>query len=469
MEAAFISLAFIAIAAFVCPLLAALIPGKPISETVFLLVAGALLGPYGLGLVLTGDNMSLLSDLGLGFLFLLAGYEINPENLTGRQGKRGLATWIITFCIALAVVLLLPIFMNRHIDGLAVGIALTTTAVGTLLPILEEREILDTPIGRSVLAYGTWGELCPIFAIALLLSTRAKWLTILILLVFIAIAVVAAILPRHARQAGTKLFDFIHRNSDTNAQMIVRAVLMLLIGLTAISAIFELDIVLGAFATGFILRYIIPEGSKTMESKLRTIGYGFFIPLFFIVSGAKIDISAVTNDPGLLLEFIALLLVIRALPIYIALKTDKENHAMGPSSRLTVALYCTTALPLIVAVTSIAQDTGSMTPTTASTLVAAGGITVLLMPLLASLSLRTVNAEPIKAVKEIAASPRRTPEILKAHHHLSKRRHQELKRSSVTKADVMSKSEAPVIAEDTIQADTAVSSIVKQPNDSEEH
>ena len=417
------SLAIIALLAFLCQLIAQSIPGKPISETVFLLGAGMLAGPHVAGLVTSSDSIALLSDLGLGFLFLLAGYEIDPGNLTGRQGRRGLATWGLTLALAFVAVILWPTFSARHIDGIAVAIALTTTAIGTLLPILQERGVMGTRVGRAVLAYGTWGELCPILAMTLLLSTRAEWLSVLILVAFVAIAVVAAVIPRRARQAGGYVYRLIERNANTNSQMIVRATMVLLVGLTALSAAFDLDIVLGAFAAGFVLRYVLPEGSELLERKVSSMGYGFFIPLFFIVSGAKIDVSAVFDQPLLLVEFIVLLLLVRAAPIYVSLSTDPADRDLPPNSRLTVALYCTTALPLIVAVTAVAVQANAMSQSTASVLVAAGGITVLIMPLLASLTMRTIDAEPAAAVREIAHEPRRVGPILREHYRLQRDRH----------------------------------------------
>ena len=137
-----VSLALISLVSVACPIIAGLIPGKPIPETVLLLLAGALLGPHGLGAIQSTDAINLLSDLGLAFLFLLAGYEISPKNLTGTEGKRGAATWAVTFAIAFVVVAIWPTLSAFELDGLAVVIALTTTAMGTLLPILQERGIL---------------------------------------------------------------------------------------------------------------------------------------------------------------------------------------------------------------------------------------------------------------------------------------------------------------------------------------
>ncbi len=394
MERELVTLFIIATAAFICPVIAALIPKKLIPETVFLLVAGMVLGPNVLGWAQDDLAVSLFSDLGLGFLFLLAGYEIDPRKLAGRQGRFGFLTWLVTFGLAIAITAAFPALHSDFIEWMAVSIALTTTAFGTLIPILQDRGLFGGRLGESILAYGTWGEICPVIAIAIVLSTRKTWLTLAILLAFAAIAVLAAIVPRRLWQKGARLTGFVSRNADTNSQMTVRGVMVLLVGLVAVSALFDLDIVLGSFAAGFALRFILPGGDEGLEHKLKGIGYGFFIPLFFIVSGMGVNPAAVARDPLILLAFVALLLAVRGLPVFVSLRLNPETRWMDGPRRATVALYCTTALPLIVAVTSIAVGAGAMSADTASVLVAAGGITVFLMPLLASLALSRMKPLP---------------------------------------------------------------------------
>ncbi|TJW12220.1 cation:proton antiporter [Parvibacter caecicola] len=420
MTADLISLAIICAISFLCPVLSQIIPGRPIPETVFLLAGGMVAGPRLLGLMGTDNAISLLSDLGLGFLFLLAGYEIDPKNLKGREGKRGLITWFATLALAFAVVWLWPAFSVTSVSGMAVTIALTTTAIGTLLPILQENGVFGSRLGNAVLNYGTWGEVMPVIAMTLLLSSRSRWETMAVLGAFLAIAVAAAVLPKWARKAGSKLFALIERNANTNSQMLVRTVVLLLIVLVTVSSVFKLDIVLGAFAAGFVLRYVVPEGNEVMEEKLQSMGFGLFIPVFFICSGAEIDISAVFSNPALLVLFIVLLLLVRAVPIFVSMSLDEETRHWAAASRLTVAIYCTTALPLIVAVTSIAVSAQAMSVEVASVLIAAGAITVLVMPLLASVALRTVTARPINAAKEIADHPRQFAGILREHHRHSR-------------------------------------------------
>lgn len=157
--------------------------------------------------------------------------------------------------------------------------------------------------------------------------------------------------------------------------------------------LFQLDVVLGAFAAGFILRFVTPNGNHTLNLKHEGVGYGFLIPVFFVVSGASIDVKAVVANPALLITFIIMLLLVRAVPFFVATTLDHRVNPLDPQDKLTVSLYCTMALPLIVAVTSLAVQGGTMHQTTASTLVAAGAVTVFLMPLLGGLTSKLMKGE----------------------------------------------------------------------------
>ena len=394
----FISLSIIAAIAALAPIIANLIPKKPIPETVLLLLGGAIFGPYLLNRIWLDESVLFVSDLGCGMLFLLAGFEIDPQVITGREGKRALATWGVTLALAFVAVHAFTGVSARGLDGLALTIALTTTAIGALMPILKERGLMDTRVGASVLAYGTWGELGPVIAMALLLSTRAAWLTVVILAAIAIVCVLLARFGHRVARAEGLLRDVIFAGRDTTSQTFVRLTLALLIVLVAVSSLFDLDIVLGAFAAGFILRYIVPETDEALERKLNAIGYGFFVPVFFVVSGAKIDLTAVAAQPGLLIGFIVMLVLIRALPIFISMArdADPEIEALGARNHAAVAIYCTTALPLIVAVTSVAVAGGAMDESTASVFVCAGALTVLIMPLLAQLFYRAVKTRPVE-------------------------------------------------------------------------
>lgn len=395
------SLFWITVAAAIAPLIAGSLRRKLIPEVVLLLVAGIVIGPYALDLANVDSEIELLRELGLGMLFLLAGYEIDRDELTGRGGRRALITWLICLALAFAVVGGLAAAGLVHSE-IAVAIALTSTALGTLLPILKDRGLVETPVGRAVLNHGAIGEIGPVIAMAVLLGARGAVLSLVVLAAFAAVAVVVALLPARILREGTDLLAVVRRGSDTTAQTTVRLVMLLLVALIAVAAVFDLDIILGAFAAGFILRRTVPDGNEQLEHKLEGLAFGLLIPIFFVTSGMAIDVSAVADEPGVLAAFFALLVVVRGLPVFVASRYDRIA-SFDTRESLQVALYSTTGLPLIVAVTGVAVSAGQMSNATASILVAAGAISVLILPMLAGFLVRRSPTSPGDAHEGVRA------------------------------------------------------------------
>ena len=412
MVATFSSLFVIFLVALAAPLIASAIPNRPIPEVVFLLFLGALLGPHMAGLIQVTEGVHIVSELGLAFLFLLAGYEINPKELAGNTGKTAAGTWVVCLAIGFGLVALVNREAPSTLHDIALAIALTTTAYGTLAPILKERGLTETPVGKAVTAHGVVGELLPIVAIAVLLSTRASWQAILILVAFFAVACVVALASARARKAGTRVYTAIENLRETNAQTLVRLVVVILLALVALCAAFDLDAVLGGFTAGFVLRFIIPEGDHALEKKLEVVGFGFFIPVFFIVSGAGINLGGVFEDPLSLLLFMGMLVLARTVPVFVSTFVSKDTRGFSVMQRLNVALYSTMALPLIVAVCNIATTGGFMTEATAGTLIMAGALTVLVMPVVTSLTRTVVDAHPVAALQDLASHPGQRDEVL---------------------------------------------------------
>lgn len=383
MPSAGASLFWIALIAVLAPLLAGFVPRRLVPEVVLLLVLGMVVGPNVLGWATEGSEVDLLRELGLGMLFLLAGFEIDVSEITGRGGRRALVAWSVSLVAAFAAVWLLG--RSGAVSAeIAVAIALTSTALGTLLPILKDSGLQSTALGRTVVNHGAVGELGPVIAMAVLLGSRGDIESIVILALFVVAAVAVGFVPLALRRDGSKLLAVIRRGSDTTAQTTVRLTVLLLITLTAIATLFGLDIILGAFAAGFILRRVMPSGDEQLETKLGGLAFGFLIPIFFVTSGMSIDIGAVMAAPGVLVAFLVLLVLVRGVPVFLATRWDKQA-GFTTREQTRVALYATTGLPLIVAVTGVAVDSGEMSTANASILVAAGAITVLLLPMIATL------------------------------------------------------------------------------------
>jgi Kef-type K+ transport system membrane component KefB len=381
------SLFWIALCAVIAPLLAGLVPRGLIPEVVLLLALGVVIGPGMLGLAEVGEGLAVLRELGLGMLFLLAGYEIELRKLTGRGGRRALVTWLICFALALALVGFVGLIGAINAET-AVAIALVSTSLGALLPILKDSGQVNTQLGAAVLNHGAFGELGPVIAMALLLSTRVTLASIGVLVIFALIAVIFTLPSAHLRP-GSRTHRIITGSSETTAQITVRLVVLLLVSLGGLAIAFDLDVVLGAFAAGFVLRRALPEGDESLEHKLEGLAFGLLIPIFFITSGMNIDPAAIAANPLGLVIFVLAILLVRGGPIYLSSRTERDPHTRERVFRSVesaqIALYGATGLPIIVAVTAVAVKSEHMSSANASLLVAGGAITVLLLPMTAAL------------------------------------------------------------------------------------
>ena len=395
---------------------ASLIPGRPVPEVVFFVFAGAVVGPNCLGLVHPLAGLSLISRLGMGVLFLIAGYELDPRELVGKMGRHAAVCWAASIAIAAAVVPLLGLGLSPT-GTAAFAIALTTTAYGTLVPIMRDRNLNGTAVGRVIESYGAMGEILPVIAMSLLLSgSRSLGMNLAVLAGFVVFCLIVAARADRAREVGSRLAGFLRENAEGRSQAALRATLFLLLVLLALAAVLDLDAVLAAFAAGFILRHVMPEesGARLME-KVEVLGNGFLIPAFFVFSGIGIDFRSVAAAPGLLAAFSALLLLVRAVPLGLCLRFFPETKAMPTGEKIAASLYCTMALPLIVALTEAATAVGAMDAKMASVLVTGGALTVLVIPVITSVSRAALAAHPVEAAGEIAEHPEELRRIVGEH------------------------------------------------------
>ena len=398
---------------------ASLIPGRPIPEVVFFVLAGAVAGPHCLGVIHETSGLALCSRLGMGVLFLIAGYELDLRELAGRAGRHGAVCWAI--CMALATLATLALGLGLSTAGTAAfAIALTTTAYGTLVPIMRDRKLAGTAVGGVIESYGAMGELLPVVAMSVMLSPqRSMGANIAVLLGFLALCVLVAVQADRVRSWGGRLVRWLQDNAETSSQATLRATLLLLVALLALAAVLDLDAVLAAFAAGFILRHVLPDesGARLIE-KVEVMGNGLLVPVFFVYSAMGIDFAAVGANPALLATFVALLLLVRALPVGLCLHAFPETRAMPVGEKVAASLYCTMALPLIVALTEAATGAGAMPDSMASVLVTAGALTVLVIPVLTNVSRVAIAAHPVEAAHEIAEHPETARDVIREHHAL---------------------------------------------------
>jgi Kef-type K+ transport system membrane component KefB len=363
-----------AVVAALAPMLVALLPGPRIPQVVVLLVGGVLIGPQVLGWA-ERPAIDLLANVGLGFLFLLAGYELDLRLFRERPGRLAMVGWVVTLVLAAAIVGVLEAFgFVRAFVPVALG--LSTTALGTLLPILRDNDMLGGRFGRYLMAAGAVGELFPIFAIALFLGASNRFVALASLLAVGVLAVVLSFAPRLVR--GNRLERILTEGEGSTAQTTVRWTVVLLLLLLVIAEEFGLDVVLGAFLAGIVLCRWAPGDVHALEDKLDTIGYGFFIPLFFVASGMSLDVRSIAEAPLRLVAFFVLLLVVRGVPALFLYRRD-----LPAVQRVQMMLLTATALPLLVALAEIGLRNGTMLRENAAALVGAGVLSVLVFPMAA--------------------------------------------------------------------------------------
>ena len=387
-----VSVFVIAAAVAIAPLCSEALRRFRIPSVLFELLLGILVGPEVLGWATTDVFVNGLDVLGLCFLFFMAGYEIEFAKLGQDPVTRGAVGWLASLVLGLGVGLLL-LLVNFALSSLLVGLALTTTAIGTLLPMLRDRGMLDTHFGRYLTASGTAGEFGPVVAVTVLLGAASPGTETALLVAFVLLTLGVAYVA--ARPQPPRVVETMQRHLGTSTQLPVRIVLLLITGLVLVASSLNLEILLGAFAAGLVVRIAFTsEQAEAMQPRLESLGFGFLIPVFFVVSGMQFHVRALVDSASILERlpvFLGLFLVVRGLPallVYVRVLPLRQRAGLG--------VLQSTALPMLVVITQIGLDTHHMLPANATALVGAGMLSVLAFPLLGfALAGRDAEAVPV--------------------------------------------------------------------------
>ncbi|MFB7084816.1 cation:proton antiporter [Streptomyces sp. NPDC056296] len=348
---------------------------------IFEIALGILIGPQVLDWAHPDEVVDTLADLGLSMLIFLAGYEIDFAAVRGDTLRRSLWAWPLSLVLGIAMGFLIS--GGEVFEAFVVGTALTSTALGTVLPMLRDRGQLKGRFGTVVSAFGAVGEFGPVVAMALLLSGRRPAESAALLVAFGAITAVAVFWALRPRPAW--FGQLTEQTLHSSAQFAVRFVMLLLACMLGLAEVFGLDVLLGAFAAGVLTRLIlhrsVPAVGGEVLGKVEAMGFGFLVPLFYVVTGIEFDLDALFDDPVTLLlvpGFLLLCLLVRGGPVYLLAPKD-----LSRTDRAALALFASTCLPLVVAITTIGVDQRILGTERAASLVGAAMISVLLLPLLA--------------------------------------------------------------------------------------
>jgi Kef-type K+ transport system membrane component KefB len=349
-----------------------------IPSVVLELTLGILIGPSGANLVTSQGAIGFLGEFGLMFLFFQAGFEFKPDKIGVAPIRLGALAWLASLGLSIIFVGVLY-FVGLVRAPLLVGLILPTTAFGILIPILRETGELESNFGRHVLGSAAIGELGPLIVAPLVLAQAHQHLRqSLLSMIFLAIVIVVIVVARSLR--SERLSRTIARWMGDSSILPVRISILILLGLTAVADKLGMEMILGAYTAGMVIANITKV--TILQYRLTSIGSGFFIPLFFVTSGLEFDLPGLVTSPASLARlilFCAGFLLVRIFPILLYKRVLPEREL------LPLALFSSTTLPLVVAVTYLGVRTGDMLPENASALVGAAVITVAVFPAFALL------------------------------------------------------------------------------------
>lgn len=386
---AFEGLLWVFILAALAPILVDLIPKITVPVVVLELVLGIIAGPHVLGFVHENAGLEIGRELGVIFLFFLAGFEIDFEGIKGNPLRNAIFAWVAGFALALIVA-----FGMQQMDltsaFVLLAIAISTTSLGSLMPILQDTGHIGTRFGTNILSLGAIGEFAPVLLVAFALNrSREGLLTALVVLGFVAIVIILIAINRRAISQNKE--SMVRRIAidtlDSSAQFGVRIAMVLLIALVYLTARFDLDVLLGAFAGGFIVGQLgdvtsSKESRKVMEwmkMKFEAIGYGVLVPIFFVVTGIEFRLDELLNSRKALLLMPAMVIVffiVRGLPVLLG------YTRFTPKMRLRLAIITATQLPLLVTVITRMTAQGDISGDVAAGIIGAAVISVTVFPTL---------------------------------------------------------------------------------------
>jgi len=382
----FYNLFIIFIAAILAPIVASVIPRFKFPVVVLEICLGIIIGPQVLGLVHLDPVINELSQFGLGFLFFLAGFEIDIDRLKGKPLTYAVIGWIISLIIALIIGGILQA-SGLVISFIFIALAISTTAVGVLVPILRDEGDLNSNFGRFVFSAGVVGEFAPLAFLALFFNkVYNNFSSLILILIFILIAVTILFTVR--RWQPPYIVGLMRKTMNNSGQLALRLSLLLLVALIFITMNSGIDFLFGAFTAGIILSEVIKMAKnkddkdiENMRIKFEGIGFGLLIPIFFVVSGINFDLKAFLPSPTSLLMvpiFIISFLIVRGFPAMVIYR-----KILSKAERVPLALFSATQLPMVIVITNLAVKSGTMHTNNAADLVGAAIMSVILFPFIA--------------------------------------------------------------------------------------
>ena len=352
-------------------------PFKGRLPTVAILMLGGIgLGPSGLGWLQPDPAIDLFAKIGLGLIFTLIGLNIDQTTVGGAPGRLGAFGWLATLAAGILVVSTLP--LGDGVRPVAVVVALSSTALSTLLLMLRESGEWDSRFGRLLLSAGTWGQLGPVLAVALLLGSAKPASALLSVVLVCLVAWLLAVSPGRMREAS--VWPWLVSVVGSASALPLQLLYLLIVGLIALSVKLGVAVLMGTLLAGLVMRrFIVNPDTSGVLKQLEASAYGLFIPLFFVVAGSRIDLASVVVNPWGPFAFLAGVVLIRGLPQLLIYGRELPD----PIERIRFSLLVSQSLNLPIVVSYLEVQAGLMSPEVAAALVGGSLLSVLILPAVA--------------------------------------------------------------------------------------
>lgn len=397
----FLPLLLVLLLAFMVPLLLARARWIPL--VVGEIIVGLLVGPSGLGLIGPDMTLDFLAEIGLALLMFLSGLEIDFSFLTqappGARRYHPQRIAAVSFLLTLALAGGSGLFLVRlgvARDPVMIALILSTTSLGVVVPVLKERGLSQTPLGQAVILSALAADFFTMFLITVYVAVAAHGLSLNILLV--GILFVTALLAYRlgvVRMRRLHMERILSSLSRTTSQVKIQAALALMLGFVVLAKFLGTEMILGAFLAGAVLSLLERNSDEESRQRLEAIGYGFFVPLFFITVGIGFDLRTLFRDGKALL--LAPLLLAAAFLIKLAAGLV-FRFSFDWRQTLAGGILLSARLSLIIAAAGIGASLGIIDASANAAFILVAAFTSTLAPLLFNRLIPARHAGPEKRI-----------------------------------------------------------------------
>lgn len=377
--------------AAVIPILAKRLEHFGVPIVVYEIVAGMIVGGSGLNLIEPSPILTFLAEFGFAYLMFLSGLELDLRLLNpNRPAKEGERRWTqalplstliflgTLFLAFTAATLFAPPAANSN--PLLLGLILSTTSLGVVVPVLKERELTGKRFGQYILVASSIADFVTLLLLTTVIAVLSRGLTLDLLLIptLLLIFIMVARFSMRASQ-GSRLQRALDSLSSATSQIRVRGAFALMVAWVVLAEAFGVEVILGAFLAGAIAGLLSGQQDQDSRAKLDAIGYGFFIPIFFIMVGARFNLQVVLESTqGLLLLawLVAVAFMVKVIPALLLKLSFDWRQTLGGGMLLS------SRLSLIIAASAIAYSMGLISEIVNSDIILLAIITVTIAPFL---------------------------------------------------------------------------------------